>query len=280
VTEGIVLRTVEFSETSLVLALYTRDFGKLNVIAKGGRRLKGPFESSLDLLSRVNLSVIQKKSESLDLLTESKLIWRFRPTRENFAGLHAGYVVSELVNKFTEAGEPNPFLYDLLRYALADFEHGTFVMRSLLRFEWLFLEALGQKPELNFCVECGKDLSETPESRRLSFAPLDGGVVCSECRAGRSPIMFLSIVARSAIEQLAEQTEPLAEEYRQRPWAQFSWERTVQKEIRGLTSAYYNHLYGQKIKTYDLLPAIARFDREIKPESGKAAPPLPSIHSR
>ena len=265
-TEGIVLRTVEFSETSLVLAVYTRDFGKLNVIAKGGRRLKGPFESSLDLLSRVNLSVIQKKSESLDLLTESKLIWRFRPTRDNFAGLHAGYVVSELVNKFTEPGESNPFLYDLLRFALADFEHGTFVMRSLLRFEWLFLEALGQKPELHFCVECGKDFSDIAESpdwrRRFYFAPLDGGVVCPECRANRSPILFLSDAARSAIEQLAEQTGPLSEEYRQRPWTRFVWERSVLREIRGLTSAYYNHLYGQKIRTYDLLSSIARLDRE------------------
>jgi len=256
-TEGILLRTVDFSETSLVLAVYTRDFGKLNVIAKGGRRLKGPFESSLDLLSRVRLVVIQKKSESLDILTESKLLWRFRPTRDNFAGLNAGYLVSELVNKFTLPGEPNPGLYDLLRDTLVDFERGTFVIRSLLRFEWLFLETLGQKPELNFCVECGKDLSETSEPvslrKRLYFAPVDGGVVCPECRVDRSPILLLSIAGRNAIEQLTELTE-----HAERP----SWERSVQGEIRGLTTAYYNHLYGQKIKIYDLVPSIARFDRE------------------
>jgi len=249
VTEGIILRTVEFSETSFILAIYTRDFGKLNVIAKGGRRLKGPFESSLDLLCRVNLSVIQKKSESLDILTESKLLWRFRPTRDNFAGLYAGYIVSELVNKFTEAGEPNPALYDLLSDTLVDFERGTLVMRSLLRFEWLFLELLGHRPELNFCVECGEDLTEISE-KRLSFAPLDGGVVCSECRPGRSPIMLLSVAAREAIEQLTT------------PHESPPWERSVQGEIRGLTSAYFNHLYGQKIKIYDLLPSIARFDRD------------------
>jgi len=258
-TEGIVLRTVEFSETSLVLAIYTRDFGKLSVIAKGGRRLKGPFESSLDLLSRVRLSVIQKRSESLDILTESKLLWRFRPTQANFAGLYAGYIVSELVNKFTEVGEPNPALYDLIRDTLTDFEQGTLVMRSLLRFEWLFLEFLGQRPELNFCVECGEDLSETPESpdlrKRLSFAPLDGGVVCLECRSGRSPILFLSFAAREAIEQLTAHRESSL------------WERSVLGEIRGLTSAYYNHLYGQKIRIYDLLPPIVGLDREPKPVS-------------
>ena len=56
-TDGIVLRAVDFSETSLILAIYTQDFGKISAIAKGGRRLKGPFESSLDLLCRVRLSV-------------------------------------------------------------------------------------------------------------------------------------------------------------------------------------------------------------------------------
>ena len=231
------------------MAIYTRDFGKLNVIAKGGRRLKGPFESSLDLLSRVYLSVIQKKSDLLDILTESKLIWRFRPTRDNFAGLYAGYIVSELVNKFTEAGEPNPALYDLLSDTLVDFERGTQVMRSLLRFEWLFLELLGHRPELNFCVECGEDLTEISE-KRLYFAPLDGGVVCSECRPNRSPITLLSVVAREAIEQLTADCETN------------SWERSVQREIRGLTSMYYNHLYGQKLKIYELLPSVARFDHE------------------
>ena len=48
---AIVIRAVEFSETSLVVTLFTREFGKLGALAKGARRLKGPFESALDLLA-------------------------------------------------------------------------------------------------------------------------------------------------------------------------------------------------------------------------------------
>ena len=39
-SRAIVLRLVEFSETSLVVTLYTRDFGKIGALAKGARRPK------------------------------------------------------------------------------------------------------------------------------------------------------------------------------------------------------------------------------------------------
>ena len=48
---AIILRLVEFSETSLVVTLLTRDFGKLTAMAKGARRKKSPFEGALDLLA-------------------------------------------------------------------------------------------------------------------------------------------------------------------------------------------------------------------------------------
>ncbi len=242
-TEGIILRSVDFSETSLILTIFTRDFGKLSAIAKGGRRLKGPFESSLDLLSRVRLCVIQKHSDALDILTESKLIWRFHPNRHNFAGMYAGYVATELVNLFTESGDPAPELYDRLAQTLADFDTGKQVMQSLLRFEWFLLEQLGQRPELNFCVECGKDLHETESGsskQRLYFAPLEGGVLCSDCREGHSFVSLLSPAAREAIEHLQNQDVALIDP-------------SLLGEMRGITSLYYNHLAGRKIRIYELL---------------------------
>ena len=256
-TDGIVLRAVDFSETSLILTIYTRDFGKISAIAKGGRRLKGPFESSLDLLCRVRLSVIQKKSDTLDILTESKLIWRFRPNSENYAGLQAGYVAAELVNEFTEPGDPNRELYRLLEKSLAYFETGNGVMRSLLRFEWALLEQLGQKPELHFCVECGNELDSDDAKERLFFAPIEGGIVCRECRTRlqntMTPAMLLSVAARREIEKLSEPYDT--------PNENGPGERSVLGEVRKLTTLYFQNIAGRKIRIYDLLPIIAKNDR-------------------
>ncbi|MGL4465069.1 MAG: DNA repair protein RecO, partial [Planctomycetia bacterium] len=100
-TEALVIRGVDFSETSRVLTLFTRDFGKLSVIAKGGRRLRGPFEVSLDLLSLCSISVIRKSSGGLDVLTEALLRERFTGLRDDLQKLYAAYFLAELLDATT-----------------------------------------------------------------------------------------------------------------------------------------------------------------------------------
>ena len=46
-TDAIVIRMVEFSETSLVVTLYSREFGRISAIAKGARRPRGPFDGAI-----------------------------------------------------------------------------------------------------------------------------------------------------------------------------------------------------------------------------------------
>ena len=110
---AIVLRTVEFSETSLVVTLFTREFGKLGALAKGARRLKNPFESALDLLALCRIVFLHKSSEALDLVTEAKLLRRFRPAGRELFGLYAGYYVAELLGELTDEDDPHPELFDL-----------------------------------------------------------------------------------------------------------------------------------------------------------------------
>ena len=77
-TDAIVLRVIDFSETSCVVTLMTRDFGKITALAKGARRRKSPFEAALDLLSVCRIVFLRKTSGAMDLLTEAKLQRRFR----------------------------------------------------------------------------------------------------------------------------------------------------------------------------------------------------------
>ena len=74
---AIVLKLVPFSESSYIATLYTEDFGKITGMAKGAKRAKSAFSSALDLLSVCRIVFLRKSGDSLDLLTEAKLLQRF-----------------------------------------------------------------------------------------------------------------------------------------------------------------------------------------------------------
>src|SRR5215467_16182882 len=91
---ALVLRTTDWSETSRIATLWTREFGRVRVLAKGGRRLKSNFESALDLLTLCSIVLLRKSSGTLDLLTEAQVVRRFPQLRQDLPALYAGYYLA------------------------------------------------------------------------------------------------------------------------------------------------------------------------------------------
>ena len=256
--DALVLRTVDFSESSLVVTLYTRQFGKIEALAKGGRRLKGPFESSLDILAQNSVAFIQKRSDVLDLLTESKLIRRFRVRSSNLSGTLGSCYVAELVNSFTEPGEPMPALYDLTVKVLHQLEGGALVMRTLTRYEGRLLHLLGHFPSLNACTECGVIIPRKPE-KHILFSTLDGGVICSACRTGTPNHRQTVAVFSETLDTWEALMSPLD---RSEQWKQLPMSRQTLEEIRRLANRYICSLLGWKPRLHDWWNVIAKNDRE------------------
>src|SRR6266480_647395 len=92
---ALVLRTADWSETSRIATLWTREVGKVRVLAKGGRRLKSNFETALDLLTVCRIVFLRKSSASLDLLTEARVVQRFPRLTTNLPALYAAYYIAE-----------------------------------------------------------------------------------------------------------------------------------------------------------------------------------------
>lgn len=266
-TDALVLRTVDFSESSLVVTLFTREFGKIRGIAKGARRLKNPFESSLDLLARIRVSFLRKNSEGLNILTEAKLQHRFRPTTRNWAGLQAGYYLLELLESMTEDFDPQQRLYDFAVQMSDRFEAGGPVMWPLLRWEWGLLVLIGEQPSIEaHCIECnrslefgGKNGEERQENgkSRLPFGLLEGGLLCPSCRVGRQQVLGVSLAALRGLADLVE----LGNEH----WTDVRLERGTLNELRGLTNQYLSAVLGRRPRLHDMLAMIAKSDRQTEP---------------
>ena len=252
--DALVLRTVDFSETSRIVTLYTRQFGKIEALAKGGRRLKGPFESSLDILARNAVTFIQKRGDVLDLLTESKLIRRFRIRSSNFAGTLGGYYVAELVNSFTALGDPLPSLYDLTVKVLPQLEEGTLVMRTLTRFEGRLLQLTGHLPSLWNCTTCGVPIPRSSDSR-IMFGMTGGGVLCPDCSPEHKQTIAVSAEALDTWEALMNPLD------RSEAWKHLSINQQTSGEIRRLANQCVCCLLGKKPKLHDWWGVIAKNDR-------------------
>ena len=192
-TEGIVLRVVDFSETSCIVTWMTRDFGKITTMAKGARRPKSPFEAAIDVLAICRVVFLRKTSGAMSLLTEAKLERRFRSSATNLKQLYAGYYVVELLNILTDEGDSNPELFESAFAAIqlidSDQINDSQLSLSLLKFELKALNLLGHQPMLTKCVSCGR---EKTTLTRVQFGLNAGGVLCQSCRRGQSNIVSLS----------------------------------------------------------------------------------------
>jgi DNA repair protein RecO (recombination protein O) len=239
---ALVLRTVDFSETSLVVTLFTREFGRLGALAKGGRRLKGPFESALDVLAVCRIVFLRKSSGALDLLTEAKLLRRFRPPGRDLLALYAGYYVAELLGELTDEYDPHPELFDLADRTLAALAAGEDVPARVVRFELGALRLLGHMPSLHSCVECGRPVPAEP---RVAFGLLDGGVLCGRCRPGKRQVVSLSAGARELFRRFAE-ADTRACDGPQIDQRRFG-------ELRGVLSHYLVNLLGKKPRLHAYL---------------------------
>ena len=143
-TDAIMIRIVDFSESSCIATMFTRDFGKIGVMVKGARRPKSPFESAIDLLTESRIVFIHKSSDSLDLLTEAKLSRRFRAATRSLPHLYAGYYLAELLDALTHVGDPHPDLYELARETVIELDELHDPLSLVIRFELNLLRLLGQ----------------------------------------------------------------------------------------------------------------------------------------
>jgi DNA repair protein RecO (recombination protein O) len=239
---AIVLRVIEFSETSAIVTMFTREFGKISGMAKGARRPKGPFEHALDLLAQCRIVFLRKSSGALDLFTEAKLVRWFRPRGRDLASLYAGYYVAELLIELTHDYDPHAELYDAAVETLASLSAGGPVAPVVLRFELVALRVLGHLPSFAACAECGVAL---PKSGRVSFGLLAGGVLCDKCRIGKRKLVSVSAAVLETLARFAEMNGE-ASEIAEIPAG-------VRGELRGVLNNYLAHLMGRRPRMHQYL---------------------------
>lgn len=184
---SICLRKTEYSETSQVLRLFTRQHGLVSAIAKGAHRKTkvgaSRFGGGIDLLDIGDAVFTHDPGRELATLTE----WHLREgstfLRNHLRGIYLGLYAAELVGRLIEEHDPHPSLFDFLAATLPELATPR-AEQAFLGFELELLRQSGYLAELFACVGCQRALADQGP---VGFSTSRGGVLCASC-AKAAPI--------------------------------------------------------------------------------------------
>lgn len=111
-SKGVILATRSFSEADRVLAIFSRDYGKVSTIAKGVRKPKSKKGRNVEVFNVIKFAAARGKS--LDILTEVELLDAHKKVRKDLQRTSVAYYFVETIGRITQDEEKNPELYDLL----------------------------------------------------------------------------------------------------------------------------------------------------------------------
>jgi len=200
-SEALVLRSFRLGETSLIVSLFTREFGLLRFVAKGARGSKSRFGASLEPGVRVNAVVYRKLSRDLQLLSKTDIVEALPALWEDPYRFAAAMQVLEFLERAAYGESGDPELLDLACETLRTMSRAPIACLELIvrGFEIQACERLGYAPELTACLEC-----RSPLSQGGLFHPIRGGLLCGTCGGGEGSFR-LSERARRVMVGLSEE---------------------------------------------------------------------------
>jgi DNA repair protein RecO (recombination protein O) len=212
ISDALVLRSYKLGETSKIVVLLTRERGKARAVARGARAGRPRYQSALEPLSEVRVSLHGRQGTELYRLGQCELVHSAFPagSRNLETSLTLSYL-AELLDAFAPEGEADEKVYRLALASIRAAEEATppDVLARYLE-AWL-LRLHGLYPPLDRCARCGRTLP--PGGLRYHDAAR--GFVCDDCGPASGPV--LSEAARGFLDRAfhrppTEMTEPLPAE--------------------------------------------------------------------
>lgn len=176
-TTGVVLKRIYFRNTSKIVFLFTKDYGKLELLAKGALLPKSRFGGSLEPFAFSEVIFYRREGKERYLLSDATLLFDFRGMREDADRFYHASLVSDFLYHSLPKEESFPALYRLFLstfYLLNREGKESLVYSFLLKAASL----LGYRPNLFTCVKCHK------VPNRFFFVSARGGFLCERCSSG------------------------------------------------------------------------------------------------
>jgi len=199
-SRAIVLKDHRLGETSKVVVCYTRDYGKVRLVAKGVRKGGSRFGAALEPLMVSGVVFYLREGRDLSLVSQASIEREFPELRRDVVRMAMGGAVVELLERLLPDHEPDGGLYELTERTLETMSEAPLHALDVVLWRFMLEVAcrLGYQPELSRCVRCGaagcggpvggsdrgREAHEDDADESAGwagFSPDLGGLVCDRC---------------------------------------------------------------------------------------------------
>ena len=193
-TEGLVFRIQDQFEADRMFSVFTKDFGRLEILGRAIRKIDSKLRGGIDIFSLSRIEFIQGRNQKT--LTDAVAQERFKNIYDSPEKLAIAYKVSNVIDDFIKGQEPDENIFNLVNeifsklnnYQLSttlpphqkfhqNFGVGASYQLLYYYFLWNFIAFLGYRPELFVCAFCQQKLNPYG----LYFSKREGGIICKDC---------------------------------------------------------------------------------------------------
>lgn len=176
--EGIIVKETEYSNTSKIINLLTKEYGLIGLIAKGCNRPKSPLTNLTTKLTYGKF-IIYYKENSLSLLKDVNIINYFKNIKTNIERISYATYLLELAEQVSKQNNDKE-IYKILINALNKIEQNFDAAIIMNIVEIKYLNYLGIGLSLNGCALCGS------KENIVTLSVDEGGYLCAICYNGKN----------------------------------------------------------------------------------------------
>lgn len=199
--QGFVIRTTPYGEINKIVTLFTKEKGKITVMAHGARKTKGKLAGVTQLFTNgIYLVSSPKRINSMGTLKQGETKVRYRRFHTDIEKTTYASAILELVDYLSVDHLPNEKMFDLVEQALMYIEQGLDPQMICYMVEIKLLKIAGIYPDVKGCPCCKKQVSAA-----FALSIKEGGFICLDCfkkDRHRMPVTLKTINMFCRINQL------------------------------------------------------------------------------
>jgi DNA repair protein RecO (recombination protein O) len=152
---GFVLHSYPYKETSLIVDVFSRDHGRIALVAKGAKRPHSKLRGALQTFQPLSVSWTGKSE--VRTLIDAEWIGGLLPLEKS--ALLCGFYLNELLVKLLARDDPHPALFDHYVATLNQLAHDEPAPIVLRKFERALLKETGVSGDFSKCTASGEPIS-------------------------------------------------------------------------------------------------------------------------